>query len=79
MAQQVQDNESVYTFRKWNPNKKEALFGQSTDEESDDIARKNPFVCFMCNVANWMIYAMFDEHIDVVSDRKFNPSQYFDE
>ena len=79
MAQQVQDNESVYTFRKWNPNKKEVVFGQSTDEENNIDPKDNPIVCFMCNVANWMMNAMFDEFIDVVSDRKFTPSQYFDD
>ena len=33
MAQQVQDNEDVYTFRKWNPEKKMVPYGQSTDAE----------------------------------------------
>ena len=72
MAQQVQNNERKYTFRKWNPNKKAVLFGESTDED-EDIAKENPILCFMCNFVNWMMNAMFDESIDIVSDRKFYP------
>jgi len=72
MAQQVQDNESVYTFRKWNPNKKDVMFGESTDDDGD-VAKENPIVCFMCNCVTWMMNSMFEEFIDVVSDRKFYP------
>ena len=69
MAQQVQDNEDQYTFRKWNPEKKMVPYGQSTDGEQDSTCG-NPLCCYICLCVNCLFNTMFEEVVDVARDGK---------
>ena len=78
MAQQVQDNEEQYTFRKWNPQKKNVPYGQSTDGEADSTCG-NPILCWICLLVNCIFNAMFEEVVDVARDGKLPQDAYFEE
>ena len=77
MAQQVQDNEDQYTFRKWNPEKKMVPYGQSTDGEQDSSCG-HP-LCYICMCVNCLFNTMFEEVIDVARDGKIQSETYFTE
>ena len=78
MAQQLQDNEDVYTFRKWNPEKKTVPYGQSTDAEADSTWG-NPICCYICLCVNCLMNTLFEEVVDVARDGKLVAEQYFTE
>ena len=78
MAQQVQDDEDQYTFRKWNPEKKMVPYGQSTDGEQDSTCG-NPLCCYICLCVNCLFNTMFEEVVDVARDGKLVSEQYFTE
>ena len=76
MAQQIQDNEDVPTFRKWNPEKKFVTYGQSTDADADTTCG-NPLCCYICMCVNCCMNTMFEEVVDVARDGKLQSEAYF--
>ena len=61
----------MYTFRKWNPEKKNVPFGVTTDvDEVGESSALSWIRCFMCNFAAHLSREMFSEHIDVAQDGK---------
>ena len=78
MAQQVQDDDSVYTFRKWNPEKKMVPYGDSTDAEMDQ-ACGSVACCYICMCVNCMMNVMFEEVVDFARDGKSSKEDYFKE
>lgn len=67
MAQQIQDNEDLFTFRKWNPEKRSVEYGQSTDAEMDSTWG-SPLCCYICMCVNCCMGALFEEVVDVARD-----------
>jgi hypothetical protein len=67
IAQQVQDDEDVFTFRKWNPEKISVPFGESTDAEADSTMG-GPLCCYICMCVNFLCNTAFEEVVDVAKD-----------
>lgn len=78
MAQQIQDNEDGFTFRKWNPEKRNVEYGQSTDAEMDSTWG-SPLCCYICLCVNCCMGALFEEVVDVARDGQLSSSVYFEE
>ena len=76
MAQQVQDNDDIYTFRKWNPDKKMVPFGQSTDEDADSTCGPAT-LGYTCLRVNDLARHEFDEVVDMATDGLMSPEFYF--
>lgn len=77
IAQQVQDNDEVFTFRKWNPDKLEVPYGEDTSAE-DDTTCSNPICCYICLCVNCCFNAMFEEVVDHTTDTNESASHFFD-
>lgn len=75
MAQQIQDDEGVYTFRKWNPDKKNVPFGTSTDAEQDTVC--SPMCCYICMCVNCLMNSLFEEVVDHAKDGSTTSEDYF--
>ena len=67
IAQQMQDNDEVFTFRKWNPDKTEVPYGESTDAEGDATCT-NPCCCYICLCVNCLFNTLFEETVDYAAD-----------
>ena len=67
IAQQMQDDDGVHTFRKWNPDKINVPFSESTDAEGDSTCT-NPLCCYICLCVNCCFNVMFEETVDHVCD-----------
>ena len=78
MAQQMQDDDDQFVFRKWNPEKKNAPWGTDTSGEQDSTCG-NPICCFICMCVNCLFNAMFEEVVDLSRDGKTQSEQYFEE
>ena len=78
MAQQIQDDQDCYSFRKWNPEKRNVDIGQSTDAEQDGTCG-NPCCCYICMCVNCLMNTLFEEVVDVARDGKLVSEQYFTE
>lgn len=76
-AQQMQDEDDVFTFRKWNPEKINVPFKESTDAD-DDSTCTNPLCCYICLCVNCCFNVMFEEVVDSAQDSENTPQQYFD-
>lgn len=76
LAQQIKDDDGRWTFRKWNPNKLNVPFGQSTDAEADSTWGP-AYLCYVCLLVNWMFKAMFEEVVNLFTDGKVTAAQYF--
>ena len=76
IAQQVQDHEQVYTFRKWNPEKKRVPYGASTDADADSTYG-NPICCYICMCVNCLMNTMFEEVVDAAVDGTITSEQHF--
>ena len=76
MAQQIQDNDEVYTFRKWNPDKTMVPYGQSTDADADGSCGPN-FLCYACMCVNVFLAYAFEEVVDMATDGLMSPEFYF--
>ena len=69
MAQQITDDDDQYTFRKWNPDKKNVPYGESTDADGD-AACGNVCCCYICMCINCMMNVAFEEVVDKAVDGK---------
>ena len=79
MAQQIfVDSEDVFTFRKWNPEKRNVDYGQSTDADMDSTCG-NPLCCYICACVNCIMGTLFEEVVDVARDGPLASSIYFEE
>jgi hypothetical protein len=78
IAQQMQDDDEVFTFRKWNPDKINVPFSESTDAEGDNMCT-NPCCCYICLLVNCCFNVMFEEVVDLATDATKTTQQYFDE
>jgi hypothetical protein len=77
IAQQMQDDEECYTFRKWNPEKINVPFHESTAAEGDDTCG-NPICCYICMCVNCCFSVMFEETVDMARDGTETKESYFD-
>ena len=76
IAQQIQDSEEVYTFRKWNPEKKMVPYGQSTDADADSTCG-SPLYCYICACVNCIMNTVFEEVVDHAEDGEKQHETYF--
>jgi len=77
IAQQMQDDDEVFTFRKWNPEKIHVPYGNSTDAEGDETCG-NPLCCYICMCVNCCFSVMFEEVVDRATDGKETKESYFE-
>ena len=66
IAQQIvdpNDEGSNTTFRKWNPDKPNVPFGESTDAIADDLNR-NVLCCYICMCVDCCLNVAFEEVVD---------------
>jgi len=79
IAQQMQDDEEVFTFRKWNPDKINVPMSESTDAEGDSALCSNPMCCYICMCVNCLFNTMFEEVVDHATDSQVTSEYYFDD
>ena len=77
IAQQMQDDDEVFTFRKWNPDKIDVPLSESTDAEGDQ-AYGSPLCCYICMCVNCLFNVMFEEVVDHTADQQVSTGSYFD-
>jgi len=78
MAQQMQDAEMRITFRKWNPDKIDVPFKESTDVDLEDETCANPLVCYLGTLLSRLFFKIdFEETIDVAVDTEQTMQSYF--
>lgn len=63
VAQQIKDHDGKWTFRKWNPYKKNVPYGVSTDADSDSENSSLVFCC-VCIVVDKCMNTMFEEVVN---------------
>ena len=76
IAQQISNEGGEQTFRKWNPEKLNVPFGQSTDADADTTCG-NPLCCYICMCVNCCMGALFEEVVDTSRDGKLTSEGYF--
>jgi hypothetical protein len=76
LAQQVRDDDGVWLFRKWNPDKINVPYGQSTDAEADSTLGSNLF-CYICAAVNCCMNMAFEEVINHFVDGIQLPEEFF--
>jgi hypothetical protein len=79
IAQQVRDDDGIWTFRKWNPTKTNVPYGQSTDAEADSTL--GPLiVCYICAAVNCLMsIGPFEEVINHFVDGIELPEKFFEQ
>jgi hypothetical protein len=77
MAQQIQDDEEVFTFRKWNPEKLNVPLHESTDADGDETCG-NPLCCYICMCVNCIFNTAFEEVVDSAVDYQNTAAAYFE-
>lgn len=77
IAQQMQDNDEIFTFRKWNPDKLNVPYGESTSADGDATCT-NPCCCYICLCVNCLFDTMFEETVDHASDFTESAASYFE-
>lgn len=70
------DDEDIYTFRKWNQEKKYVPYGQNVDAV-DEISTANPFLCYLYLSVNRCFNFIVSPVIDLASDEKIESEEYF--
>lgn len=66
----------MYTFRKWNPDKRKAPFGQSTDADIDSTCGPTA-LCYTCLCVDLCMNTIFEEVVDMATDGLMSPEFYF--
>ena len=77
IAQQVQDEDGNHTFRKWNPEKINVPYGQTTDVDSN-FTSACPLCCYTCMAVDWMCNTFFEEVVFCAEDTIQTSETYFD-
>jgi hypothetical protein len=67
IAQQVESENGIRTFRKWNPKKINVPYGQETAADADETC-SDCFCCAICKCVNWFMNEAFEEVIDFAHD-----------
>lgn len=62
----------------WNPEKRDALYGDDMSGESDRDCGSCSY-CYCCAGVNWMMAKLFEETVYKVSSDQFSPQTYFDD
>ena len=76
IAQQVQDEDDMFTLRKWNPYKTHVPYGESTDAEADSTIG-SVMCCYICAAVNCCCNAAFEEVVDFARDGTETSDRFF--
>jgi len=72
IGQQCYDEKSNFTVRMWNPEKRDALYGDDMAAESDRSCGSCSY-CYCCAGVNLMMAALFEETVYKVTSDEFSP------
>ena len=66
----------MYTFRKWNPDKKMVPYGQSTEADADSTCGPTA-LCYTCFCVDAIMTHEYEDAVDMSTDGLMSPEFYF--
>jgi hypothetical protein len=73
----MQDDSDNFTFRKWNSEKIDVGFKESTDADLEDETCANPICCYVGLLLSSLFSDSFEETVDFVTDSEDPKERFF--